>query len=330
MANIYIIHENSEWVVPLREAFDELGQDVCEWFLDEGALSLEQNPPDGVFYNRMSASSHTRDHRYGPELTHVYLNWLEAAGRRVLNGTRALYLEVSKVAQYTALAAAGIQTPRSVAAVGRAEVLKAAKAFGSGPWILKPNRGGKGLGVQLFQELDAMAEYLEGAGADEEAPIDGVWVIQDYIRSPENYITRAEFVGGKFLYAVRVDTSGGFELCPADVCAIEDTFCPADAKPSAAKFEIISDFAETAEGNNLITAYEDFLAANDVKIAGIEFIRAGDGQVYTYDINTNTNYNAEAEALAGIPVTGMRAVARFLISELRKEDGSFKGYVAAE
>jgi hypothetical protein len=27
-------------------------------------------------------------------------------------------------------------------------------------------------------------------------------------------ITRAEFVGGKFIYAVEVDTSGGFELCP--------------------------------------------------------------------------------------------------------------------
>ena len=68
----------------------------------------------------MSASAHTRDHRFGPELTHAVLNWLEGHGRRVVNTHRALYLEVSKVAQYAALNKAGIKTPRTVAAVGRA------------------------------------------------------------------------------------------------------------------------------------------------------------------------------------------------------------------
>lgn len=330
MAEIYIIHENSEWVVPLHAAFEELGQEVREWFLDEGLRYLDEAPPHGVFYNRMSASSHTRNHRFGPELTHVYLNWLEGAGRRLVNGTRALYLEISKVAQYTALNAAGIRTPRTVAAVGRDHVLNAAKSFGPGPWILKPNRGGKGLGVQLFHELGAMEAYLNGQGAGEAAPIDGIWLVQDYIRSAESFITRAEFVGGKYLYAVRVDTSKGFELCPADVCEIEDTYCPADAKSSGAKFEVLAGFATTSHGRNLIDRYERFLAANNVKIAGIEFIRDGHGQVYTYDINTNTNYNAEAEAKAGIEITGMRAVARYLISELQKEEVSLNSGVAAE
>ena len=45
--------------------------------------------------------------------------------------------------------------------------------------------------------------------------------MQRYIRAPEPFITRVEFVGGRFLYAVRVDTSQGFELCPADQCLAE-------------------------------------------------------------------------------------------------------------
>ncbi|MFP3490520.1 alpha-L-glutamate ligase, partial [Staphylococcus sp. SIMBA_130] len=76
-------------------------------------------PPDGIFYNRMSASSHTRDHRYAPEYTAAVLEWLESHGRRVLNDSRALALEVSKVAQYAALRKHGIVTPKTIAAVGK-------------------------------------------------------------------------------------------------------------------------------------------------------------------------------------------------------------------
>ena len=67
MGQIYVIHENKEWVEPLREGFDERGLPFEEWFLDGGVLDLGTQPPHGVFYNRMSASSHTRGHRYGPE-----------------------------------------------------------------------------------------------------------------------------------------------------------------------------------------------------------------------------------------------------------------------
>jgi hypothetical protein len=322
MSRITVLHENSAWVEPLREAFAELGLPYDEWFLDQGTLAFDRAPPEGVFYNRMSASSHTRGHRYAPELTHGVLNWLERHDRRVVNSSRALYLEISKLAQYAALERAGVTIPRTVAAVGREHVLSAAGNFGPGPYILKPNRGGKGLGVQLFQTIDAIAAYLDGPGADEEAPIDGVWLLQDYIRPEKPFITRCEFVGGKFLYAVRVDTSDGFELCPADACNIEDVFCPADAAPKPNKFTVLPDF-----DHPVLERYGRFLADNGVEVAGIEFISDADGQVFTYDVNTNTNYNAQAEAEAGVELTGMRAVARFLGEELAKTRA--RGAIAA-
>ena len=316
MSAIHVLHENDAWVEPLRAAFAEQGLPFAEWFLDEGTLAFDSSPPEGVFYNRMSASSHTRGHRYAPELTHGVLNWLEAHGRRVVNDHRALYLEVSKLAQYAGLQRAGIRTPRTVAAVGRDQVIEAARAFGPEPKILKPNRGGKGLGVQLFHSIEAIADYLDGPGAGEEAPIDGLWLIQDYIRAPQPFITRCEFVGGKFLYAVQVDTSDGFLLCPADACSIEETICPADAPANAGtpnKFTILKDFDDPILGK-----YERFLAENGIEIAGIEFIRDASDEIFTYDVNTNTNYNPQAEADAGVPLTGMQAVARFLGAELAK------------
>ena len=312
MNQIYTLHENSAWIAPLRAAFDQAALPYREWFLDQGVLTFDRAPPQGVFYNRMSASSHTRGHRFAPELTHGVLNWLESHDRRVVNGSRALYLEVSKLAQYGALRKAGIKTPRTVAAVGHDQVLTAARDFGPDPYILKPNRGGKGLGVQLFQSVAAIAAYLSSTQASEEAPIDGIWLIQEYIRSAAPYITRCEFVGGQFLYAVRVDTSDGFELCPADACATEDAFCPAGTT-KVNIFTILPNFSHP-----ILDRYTRFLAANDIEIAGIEFIADRSGEIFTYDVNTNTNYNAEAEADAAVPLTGMRAVARFLGEELAK------------
>src|SRR5215510_11553048 len=35
---IFVIHENSAWVEPLRREFAQLGAPYCEWFLDRGVL----------------------------------------------------------------------------------------------------------------------------------------------------------------------------------------------------------------------------------------------------------------------------------------------------
>ncbi|MEM8943518.1 MAG: alpha-L-glutamate ligase, partial [Pseudomonadota bacterium] len=262
MTKAHVIHENPEWSAPLFTALTELQVPFEDWFLDQGALDLASEPPQGVFYNRMSASSHTRDHRFSPEYAAAVLAWLEAHGRRVLNPTNALRLEVSKVAQYAALQAVGIRTPRTIAVVGKNDLAKAADAIGA-PFITKHNRAGKGLGVRLFYSTQELLDYASSGSF--EAPIDGITLIQQYIEAPEPFITRCEFVGQRFLYAVRVDTSDGFLLCPADECQDDDaTVCPAT---SAAKFEIIEGFS-----HRLIDQYERMLRHNDIHVAGIEFI----------------------------------------------------------
>ncbi|WP_413309646.1 alpha-L-glutamate ligase [Bacillus sp. 1P10SD] len=308
MKKVHIIHENSEWTQHLTKRLDEIGVPYEEWHLDSGRLDLSKEPPEGVFYNRMSASSHTRGHRFAPEFTAQVLAWLEAHGRKVINGTRALQLEISKVIQYLELNKFDIQTPRTIAAVGKEQILEAAVEFLDTPFITKHNRVGKGLGVQLFQTYDGLKSYIEGPGFEE--PVDGITLIQEYIQAPESYITRCEFVGGKFVYAVKVDTSEGFQLCPADACQIGDLFCPVgEEKEEKPKFEIIEGFSDS-----IINKYEKVLAANHIQVAGIEFIRNAAGEIYTYDINTNTNYNSDAEAKA--QKFGMLELAKFLKSQL--------------
>src|SRR5205814_5766883 len=104
------------------------------------------------------------------------------------------------------------------------------------------------------------------------------------------------------------------ELCPADVCQVDDAFCPAGEAPSsraAPRFQIVRDFAHP-----VVERYRRFIADNGIGIAGIEFITDASGEMYTYDVNTNTNYNPAAETEAGL--SGMRAIARYLGEELAR------------
>jgi len=319
---VYVIHENDAWVEPLRKEFEARRIPFSEWFLDQGVLDLNVAPPQGVFYNRMSASSHTRDHRYAPELTAAVLAWLARHDRIVVNGERALALEVSKVAQYQALDRFGIETPQTLAVVSKRNIAEAARRLGF-PLILKHNRAGKGLGVRLLLSEAALAEYLASPAFEE--PVDGITLVQRYIKAPAPFITRVEFVGGRLLYAVQVDTSQGFELCPADACQVDASavagVCPAVA-PSE-KFRILPEFRHP-----LMPRWQEFLAANDIGVAGIEFIVDEAGGTFTYDVNTNTNYNPDAEAKDGR--RGMGAIADYLGGLLAQESERRASQVAAE
>jgi len=118
---VYVIHENPDWYAPLAAAFDAAGVAHEQWLLGDGILDLDSEPPAGVFWSRMSASSHTRGHPLAKDQARGVLSWLESHGRRVVNGRRVLELEMSKVEQLTSLRAAGFDVPRTVAVTGSGE-----------------------------------------------------------------------------------------------------------------------------------------------------------------------------------------------------------------
>jgi hypothetical protein len=332
---VHVLHENPGWFAPVGAALEEAGVLYEQWLLGDAVLDLDEEPPPGVYWSRMSASSHTRGHPHAKDQTRGVLSWLEAHGRRVVNGRRVLELEMSKVEQLVALRAAGFDVPRTVAVAGGSELAAAARKLPA-PFIGKHNQGGKGLGVRLFGSHDEFDAYL--ASASYEPPVDGITVLQEYLRAAEPRITRAEIVGGEFIYAITADTAlGGFQLCPADACTVpargddppeppampaqgddapEPPAMPArgddppeppamDDRPAANLFSLREEFDHPITGR-----YVDFARRNGIEIAGFEFIETADGRLVTYDINTTTNYNAAIEAVA--PRSAQRAVAAYL------------------
>ena len=258
---------------------------------------MDKSPPQGIFLNRMSPSAHTRNHEGGIAFVKEYLYFLERFGRRVINGSRAFALEVSKARQCAELQAHGLLTPRTIAVVGKESLKAAARGIGL-PFITKHNQGGKGLGVRLFNDLDSFDDYVEGR--DFIPAPDGVTLLQQYIESPQPYITRVEIVGGKFLYAIKSSTAAGFELCPSDACQ------EGESGQEKGLFSLREDLDAD---DPLVRKYIAFCRENQIDVGGIEFIEGTDGLRYTYDINGTTNYNSEVETLHGYD--GMGAIADF-------------------
>jgi len=302
----YIIHENDEWTQPLKEQLKKLSVPFEDWHMAKVNLNTDSIPPAGVFYNRMSASSYSRGHRFAPEYTAVILNWLSFHNRRIINGENSLSLEISKSLQYKKLNEHNIKTPKSIFCSGKENILSSANHF-TGPFITKHNRAGRGLGVKLFQNKTELDKYVNGDQFEDS--IDGITILQEYIMADPKVITRVEFINSQFFYAVQVDASDSFELCPADACNIEEQFCPTNADGN--KFMIVKDYKDP-----IIDKYEKFLKANNVEVAGIEYIKDKNGVSYTYDVNTNTNYNSPAEKKTNL--SGMGMIAEFLKSELNK------------
>lgn len=305
---VYVIHENAEWFPPFAAAFEAEGVPAEEWLLTEGSIDLSSEPPVGVFWSRLSASAHTRDHAESKEYGRAVLRWLEASGRTVVNGSGVLELEVSKVAQHAALRRAGIAVPQTVAVFGTAALKERAREF-TAPFISKHNQGGKGLGVRRHDSHDEFDAWIDGP--EFEPSPDGITLLQENLFAREPFVTRVEFAGGEFVYAVRVDTSAGsFELCPAEACALPG----ADGVEPEPLFRIRE---EVTAQHPLVAQYRAFLQETGIAVAGIEFIETVDGRYVTYDVNTNTNYNPDVEATAA--VSGPGSIARHLGGLLARE-----------
>ncbi|MFW7377353.1 MAG: ATP-grasp domain-containing protein [Oligoflexus sp.] len=315
---LYILYENQDWLDPLQKILRQENWEFEACFVNEGHLDLSAIPKPGIYLNRLSASSATRDHQYSLNHGEQIIHWLEAAGCRVINGSTAIALEKSKFRQYLCLQRWQIPVPKSIAVTGeRAALAQAATAIDF-PFIYKYNCGGKGLGVQLIRDADQWRQFLQ-LGTWRDSP-DTVHILQQYIESREPFITRCEFIGGKFHYAIQADTSKGFELCPAqgceiDRCALGEEQVAIEQNPGQSIFRL-----RRSWHHPIIQRYEAMLQAEKIDVAGIEFLEDREGKLWTYDINCNTNYSPKVEAEDDV-IPGLQRLTSFLREQIAMENG---------
>jgi len=307
LPTIHILFENADWLPPLTTALEKEGFTDIELIqLSEGSIDPDTVPPEGIWINRVSPSSHTRGNELTVQLAREVLFWLELNGRRVINGLRAFEFEMSKFRQDLVLRKYGIKTPKTILIAGRTNLIQAARRF-EGPFITKHNQGGKGLGIQLFNSTAEFEEYLDTNQLDD-GP-DGKIILQQYIEPADKTITRVELVGDRFLFAMKSSTADGFELCPSDVCQLKSQqkknpdVCPIDG---GSKFSP----SLLSKDDILVQQYRRLMRNEGIDLAGIEYVQDNNGIRYTYDINGTTNYNSVLGEQIGID--GMLQLAKYI------------------
>jgi len=155
---IAVYYEHQDWFRPLFAELDSRGIDYVKLNASFHSFDPASVATDfSLLFNRMSASAYLRGNSSGIFFTHSYLAHLEAAGVRVVNGSRAFTLETSKARQLQLFTSLGLPFPKTRVVNCASEVLAAAPHIGF-PLLVKPNIGGRGAGIMRFDSI----EHLRG------------------------------------------------------------------------------------------------------------------------------------------------------------------------
>ncbi len=164
---------------------------------------------------------------------------------------------------------------------------------------MKANIGGSGAGIIKFDRREDLARAAEEGRLD--PGVDQTALVQEFVPARAGHITRVEVLGGRYLYAINVFSTGeSFNLCPADICQTSDgvelsrAACPADAPKNNLSVEGYTPPAA------IIRNVERIMQTAGIDVGGVEYIVDDrDGRPYYYDINALSNFVADAPRVVG-------------------------------
>ena len=278
MADLAILYEHPRWFAPLFAALDRRGVDYVAIDLADHSFDPAAVPPAPLIFNRVAQSAFLRDPEHAIFYTAAMLDHWSGQGAVVINDATVLAIDSSKARQLALIARLGLAIP-ATRVVHRARDLVAAGRGMAYPLLVKANIGGSGAGIVRYADPAELAQSVSDGSTPDS--IDQVLLIQDYVPPRGGVITRIETLGGKFLYAIEVESSGlSFDLCPADACL-------AEPGRTAISMRAVSPPAEIVE------AAEKIACAAGLDVGGIEVvIDDRDGVARFYDINALSNFVA--------------------------------------
>src|SRR6185503_10511295 len=247
-----------------------------------------------------------------------YLAHLEERGVRVVNGLAAFRVETSKALQLSLLRSLGLPFPAARVINHASEAPAAAEGLRF-PIVVKANIGGSGAGIVRFDRPEDLARAVDEGRV--ELGIDETALVQEFIPARAGHITRVEVLGGRYLYAINVFSTGeSFNLCPADICQTNDgvelnrAACPVDAPKNNLRVEGYTPAA------SVVRDVERIMERAGIDVGGVEYIVDDrDGQRYYYDINALSNFVADAPRVIGFDP--FARLADYLEAEARRASG---------
>jgi hypothetical protein len=309
--DLVVLFEHPEWQKPLFSALERREVRFGRCDLKQAAFSPDSAPEAPLYFNQASPSAYVRGNTRAVPFCLSLMRSLELGGARVLNGSRAFSLELSKSAQAALMQRLGIAHPRTLAFN---DVDAALAQWGDAwPALLKPEQGGSGARMYLLHSAQELIRLLRDR-PDLWLP-DNLLMLQEYFEvDPAQGIVRMEFLGGELLYAMRVVSHGAFNLCPSEVCNPEDGSSQCEVPETKAakpvEFHPYRDMPAAA-----VDAGKSLMTAGGLDVGGIEYLEARDGRLIFYDINANSNLRGPIGQAFGFDP--FERVAGFLISQIR-------------
>ncbi|MFO0665917.1 MAG: hypothetical protein U0174_18340 [Polyangiaceae bacterium] len=285
MLDLVVLHEHPEWQKPLFSALTKRGIEFAPFDLKRAAFDVDGLPAARLYFNQASPSAYVRGNTRAVPLALSYMRALELGGARVLNGSEAFALELSKTAQGALLQKLGVAHPRAIAFNDVEAVLT---QWNEWPALLKPEQGGSGARMFLLESADDLRRLLQERN-DLWEP-DNLLLVQEYFPVPENRgIIRMEFLGGELLYAMRVVSHGAFNLCPSPLCNPDDGEGGACAIPETKPAAPVEFYPYPEVPKAAVEAGARIMQAARIDVGGIEYLESSDGRFVFYDINANSN-----------------------------------------
>ena len=241
--------------------------------------------PAPLILSRVAQSSFLRETEHPIFYAEALLDHWAQLGARVINGADVLAIDSSKARQLSLITSLGYAIPET-RVVHRARDLLAAAVGMAFPLLVKANIGGSGARIVRYSSLDELRSSI----ADRMVPqsVDQVLLVQDYVPPRGGTIIRLETLGGRFLYAIEVESRGdSFDLCPADACV---------AQPGRAAIRMTA----VTPSPEIIEAAERIARATGLDLGGVEVvIDDRDGAPRFYDINAMSNFVADPLKVLG-------------------------------
>jgi glutathione synthase/RimK-type ligase-like ATP-grasp enzyme len=286
LPRLAVLYEHPQWFQPLFGALDRRGLRYEAIQLSGHSFDpAEPTAPARLILSRVAQSSFLREPEHPIFYAAALLDHWARCGALVLNGADVLAIDSSKARQLSLITSLGHAVPKT-RVVHRARDLAGAAEEFSYPLIVKANTGGSGAGIVRYASREELLASIEQGTVPKS--IDGVLLVQDYVPPRGGVIIRIETLGGRFLYAIEVESSGDtFDLCPADACL---------AQPGRAAVRMTA--VTPPEG--MIRAAEQIAQAAGLAVGGIEVITDDrDGTPCFYDINALSNFVADPLNILG-------------------------------
>ena len=286
MTDLAILYEHPSWFEPLFAAVDRRGISYEKIRLTDHAFDPVRSPPPApVILSRVAMSGFLRESEHGIFYAEALLDHWRRGGATVLNGADAIAIDSSKARQLSLIASLGYDVPETRIVHRARDLALAAEGMGW-PLLVKANIGGSGAGIVRYSSREELeASIAEGSVPDS---VDKVLLLQDYVPPRGGTILRIETLGGKFLYALEVESGGdSFDLCPADACL---------AQPGRAAIRM----AAVTPPAELVDAAERIARAAAIDVGGVEVvIDDRDGTARFNDINALSNFVANPLEVLG-------------------------------